>query len=236
MNAAGLKKGLTTLALALSCAASFLAASAQVASAQRVGRSAGRGQSVRRDDYQTRRGDDQSPDRGDRVDPRAMAQAEQYTGDHFVYFTETPRGAHVAAVRRPPDEMLRAIDDGLTELFAVARRHGYRSHLNYTDYTIFVARADRTRDSTGAYSPDIAVGAAQYAGSVYDKGGYVYAAGIVSSFDPCAFAIAEHTSDWQRVSNVVRYEGEHLVLYHNDRRLFLQTYDHSHGGSHPILQ
>ena len=46
----------------------------------------------------------------------------------------------------------------------------------------------------------------------------------------------EHTSDFERVSNVVRYEGEHLVLYHNDRARFAATADHSHGGSHPILQ
>jgi hypothetical protein len=208
MKTRGLKKGLATFAVALACVASLVGASTRIASAQR----------------------------GGGIDRRAEAQAESYTGDRFGYVTETPRGAHVAAVRRPPAEMLRAIDDGLTELFAVARRNGYRSHLNYPDYTVFIARADRTKDSTGAYSPDIAVGAAQYAGSVYDKGGYVYAAGIVSSFDPCAFAIAEHDRDWQRVSNVVRYEGEHLVLYHNDRQRFLATRDHSHGGSHPILQ
>jgi hypothetical protein len=236
MRHRGLKNALTKLALSLASVLSLAGMSARDASAQRVGRAARRGaQSGVRGDYQTRRGD-QAATRGDRIDPRATAQAEQYTGDRFVYFTETPRGAHVAAVRRPPEEMLRAIDDGLAELFAVARRHGYRSRLDYSDYTIFVARADRTRDSAGAYSPDIAVGAAQYAGSVYDKGGYVFAAGIVSSLDPCAFAIAEHAGDWQRVSNVVRYEGEHLVLYHNDRRLFQQTYDHSRGGSHPILQ
>jgi hypothetical protein len=215
MKSRGLKKGLATLAVVLACALSLLVASSRIASAQRG--------------YQPaqRRG---------AIDRRAEAQAEQYTGDHFDYVTETPRGAHVAAVRRPPAEMLRAIDDGLTDLFAVARRNGYRARLNYSDYTVFIARADRTRDSTGAYSPDIAVGAAQYAGSVYDKGGYVYAAGIVSSFEPCAFAIAEHERDWQRVANVVRYEGEHLVLYHNDRQRFQETYDHSHGGSHPILK
>lgn len=170
------------------------------------------------------------------VDRRALAQAEGYSGDRFDYFTETPRGAHVAALRRPRAEMLRAIDDGLTDLFRVARRNGYRARLNYSDYTIFVGRADRTRNRDGVYSPDIAIGAAQYRGSVYDQGGYVYAAGLVSSFEPCAFVIAEHESDWARVANVVRYEGEHLVLYHNDRRRYQETYDHSRGGSHPILQ
>ena len=91
-------------------------------------------------------------------------------------------------------------------------------------------------DSAGQYSPDIAVGAAQYVGSIYDQGGYIYAAGMVISFTPCAFVIAEHTKDFDRISNVVRYEGEHLVLYHNDRKRFQATADHSKGGGHPILQ
>ena len=132
--------------------------------------------------------------------------------------------------------MLSAIDKGLADLFAVAQKNKYQKRLNYSDYTIFIAKADRTINSDRNYSPDIAVGASQYAGSVYDQGGFVYAAGMVLAFTPCAFVIAEHTKDFGRVSDVVRYEGEHLVLYHNDRRLYSQTADHSKGGGHPILQ
>jgi hypothetical protein len=165
-----------------------------------------------------------------------VARAQSMTGDSFGFTVMTPRGARVYAVSRPRAELLRAVDDGLTELFAVARRHGYQAGLNHSDYTIFVARPDRTRNGDGAYSPDIALGAAQYAGSVYDKGGYVYAAGVVLSSNPPAFAIADHDRDFRRVSDVARYEGEHIVLYNNDRRLYNQTYDHSRGGSHPILK
>ena len=170
------------------------------------------------------------------VSRRVVAQAEQYTGDRFSYSTDTPRGAHVISRVRPRAEWLRAVDDGLSDLFAVARKHGYRARLNYGDYVIFIARADRTRDRTGAYSPDVAYVAPGYAGSIYDQGGYIYAAGMTFSFEPCALVIAEHERDFQRMANVVRYEGEHLVLYHNDRRLFQQTADHSRGGGHPILQ
>jgi hypothetical protein len=92
------------------------------------------------------------------------------------------------------------------------------------------------KDSSNAYSPDIAVPAGQYAGSGYDQGGFIYAAGMVLAFDPCAFVIADHSRDFGRVSNVVRFEGEHLVLFHNDRRLYNSTADHSRGGGHPILQ
>ena len=170
------------------------------------------------------------------VDPRLLAAAQRYSGDTFTIETRTPRGARVYAVNRPNAQTLNAIDAGLAELFTIARRHGYNARTNYADYTIFIGRADRTRDSAGAYSPDVAIGAAQYAGSVYDKGGYVFAAGMVLSMEPAAFLIAEHERDFARVSNVARYEGEHIVLYHNNRRLYSQTADHSRGGSHPILQ
>ena len=170
------------------------------------------------------------------VDSRLVARAQEITGDHFSVVTSTSNGVTVVAMTAPPREVLDAIDRGFTDLFAVARRHGYRNHLNYGEYTVFVARPDRTKDSSGQYSPDIAVAAGQYAGTGYDQGGYIYAAGMVLAFNPSAFIIAEHERDWQRVSNVVRYEGEHLVLYYNDRALYERTADHSRGGGHPILQ
>jgi hypothetical protein len=166
----------------------------------------------------------------------AIGEAQRITGDRFTIATRTPNGANIYSVRRPSAAMLSAIDQGLTNLFAVARKNGYNRRLNYGDYTVFIANADRNRNSSGQYSPDIAVGAAQYAGTDYDQGGYVYAAGMVVSFNPMTFVIAEHTKDFNRVSDVVRYEGEHLVLYHNDRRRYSQTADHSRGGGHPILQ
>lgn len=170
------------------------------------------------------------------VDRGTVARAESYTGDRFNYFTETPRGARVVAVRSPRAEALHAIDAGLAELFTVARRNNYRARVNYSDYIVFIARADRTRDSTGAYSPDMSFDAGYYTGSVYDRGGSIYAAGMVPSYSPAALVVAEHERDWGRMSNVVRYEGEHLVLYHNDRRRFQETADHTRGGAHPILK
>ena len=175
-----------------------------------------------------------APQRG--ADPRLMSMAQQYSGDRFQFESQTPRGVRVYSVSRPRQEALRAIDSGLSELFAIAARRGYRQGLNYSDYTVFIGRADRQRDSAGAYSPDIAVGAAQYGGSVYDKGGYVFAAGMVLSMAPGAFLVAEHERDFGRIANVARYEGEHIILYHNDRQLYQRTYDHSRGGGHPILQ
>jgi len=166
---------------------------------------------------------------------RVRTEAERVTGDTFNISVRTPQGANVYAMHRPSPLVLKAIDQGLTDLFAVARKNGYSRMLNYSDYSIYIGNADRTTDYQGQYSPDIQIPVAQYAGTVFDKGGYMYAAGMVISLDPCAFVIAEHTKDLQRISNVVRYEGEHLVLYHNDRPRFEATKDHSHGGAHPIL-
>ena len=166
----------------------------------------------------------------------ALGQAQRITGDRFAFRVSTPNGASIYAVKRPSPAMLAAIDRGLSDLFTVARKNGYGRRLAFAEYTIYIANADRNRNAAGQYSPDIAVGAAQYAGTDYDQGGYVYAAGMVVAFNPMSFVIAEHTRDFNRVSDVVRYEGEHLVLYHNDRRRYSQTADHSGGGGHPILQ
>lgn len=171
--------------------------------------------------------------RGDRA---IISQAERVSGDRFGYFSESPKGARIYSVTRPNSQMLNAIDTGLSDLFAVARKNRYTRSLNYSDYTIFIGKADRTKNSEKKYSPDIAVGAAQYAGTDYDQGGFIYAAGMVIGYNPNAFLIAEHAKDFQRVSEVVRYEGEHLVLYNNDRKRYQQTADHSQGGGHPILQ
>jgi hypothetical protein len=171
-----------------------------------------------------------------RVERLLINEAKRITKDDFPVSAETPKGARIFAVNQPNIKTLNAIDQGLADLFAIARKNNYFKRLNYSDYTIFIARPDRTKDSGNQYSPDIAAPLNQYAGSIYDQGGYVYAAGMVIAFNPCAFVIAEHEKELQRVSNVVRYEGEHLVLYHNDRRRYNETADHSQGGGHPILQ
>lgn len=162
--------------------------------------------------------------------------AESVTGDRFNFSAKTPKGAKIKAVKKPSAAMLNAIDKGLTDLFTVSRKNNYTKRLRYSDYTIYIAKADRTKDRAGNYSPDFAVGAAQYAGTDFDQGGYIYAAGMVLNASSRTFVIAEHTKNYARAADVVRYEGEHIVLYHNDRARFNRTADHSKGGGHPILK
>lgn len=170
------------------------------------------------------------------ADRVVIAEAEKYSKDKFNFVVNSPKGARVYGVKKPSSQMLTAIDQGLTDLFAVARKNRYSKRLNYSDYVIFIASPDRLKNYDGNYSPDIAIGAAQYAGSIYDKGGYIYVAGMVLGYNPNAFLIGEHTKDFTRASEVVRFEGEHIVLFHNDRRRYNETMDHSQGGGHPILQ
>ncbi len=165
-----------------------------------------------------------------------VRRAEAATGDRFRVETRTPGGVRIFAVTEPSTATLRAIDDGFRDLAIVAQRNGYRARLQLAGYTVFIARPDRTRNRDGGYSPDIRIAAGSYADTAYDQGGFVYAAGMVLSFEPSAFIIAEHTRDFNNVAEVVRYEGEHIVLYHNDRRRYKATLDHSRAGAHPILK
>ena len=171
-----------------------------------------------------------------RVPQVVVAEAQRITKDNFNFIVKTPKGATVYSVKNPSSQMLTAIDKGLSDLFVVAKKNKYSKRLNYSDYTIFIAKPDRQKNYDGNYSPDVAVPANQYAGTIYDNGGYIYAAGMVLAYNPCAFIIGEHTKDFNRVADVVRYEGEHIVLFHNDRQRYNATADHSQGGSHPILQ
>lgn len=165
-------------------------------------------------------------------------KAEQISGDRFAFETRTRKGALVISTSSVSSDLANAVDKGLDDLFTIAKNkpYRYRKNLKHTDFVVFVGRPDRTKDAAGTYSPDIAVGAAQYAGTEYDKGGYIYASGMVISNTRSAFLIANHKEDFERVSRIVRFEGEHIVLYHNDRTRYRETMDHSRGGGHPILK
>lgn len=165
-----------------------------------------------------------------------ITEAERLSKDNFPFLVKSKKGVSVYGVTNPSQQMLDAIDKGFADLFEVAKKNKYKKKLKFAEYTVFIAKADRQKDYLGNYSPDIAVPAVQYSGTVYDKGGFIYAAGIVVAFQPMAFMIGEHTKDFDRVSNVVRYEGEHIVLFHNDKKRYQETADHSKGGAHPILQ
>jgi len=168
--------------------------------------------------------------------PTVTRYAEMQSGDRFTVASRSNKGANVYGVKMLSQRMLDAIDRGLDDLFAVARRNGYRARLSHSFYSIYIARPDRLRDHSGNYSPAFAISAGEYGGSDYDQGGFIYVAGLNFYMNPDAFLIVDFGNDLNSVSEIVRYEGEHIILYHNDRRLYNQTSDHSRGGGHPILR
>src|ERR1700755_231732 len=70
---------------------------------------------------------------------KVLAEAERVSGDKFAFSARTPEGSAVYGVNKPSATLLAAIDKGLTDLFAVARKNGYHKRLNYSDYSIFIA-------------------------------------------------------------------------------------------------
>ena len=162
--------------------------------------------------------------------------AERHSGDKFTVFAKTRKGANVYGVKPISTAMLNAIDKGLDDLFEIARKHNYRARLNHSYYTIYIARPDRLKDRDGNYSPAFTISAPQYSGSVYDAGGgSIYVAGLVFYMNPDSFLIVDYDKNLNSISEIVRYEGEHIILYHNDRALYNETGDHSRSGGHPIL-
>lgn len=164
-----------------------------------------------------------------------VRQAENLSGDTFRVFTKTQKGVTIYALRKPGKQMLKAIDKGFNDLFTIAKKNGYYSYLKPSNYIIFIVHPDRLIDSNGNYVPNFAIPVGQYAGTDYDQGGFMYAAGMVIGYNPGAFIIAETAKNFEQVSEIVRFEGEHIVLYHNDRQRYNETADHSKGGGHPIL-
>ncbi len=165
-----------------------------------------------------------------------MQKAEDLSGDKFAFNAKTKKGVTIFAYEKPSQEMLKGIDKGLDDLFKIAKKHKYKAKTKHSQYVIFIAKSDRDLDFYGNYIPNFQIPVAQYAGTDYDKGGFMYAAGMVLWAEPCAFMIAKHDKKFEQVSEVVRFEGEHLILYHNDRPKYDATADHSKGGSHPILK
>ena len=65
-------------------------------------------------------------------DQNLLNQAEQISGDVFIIQKKTSKGAIVYSTKTPSKEFLEAVDKGLTELFAVARKNDYFSKLNFS--------------------------------------------------------------------------------------------------------
>ena len=119
-----------------------------------------------------------------------------------------------------------------------AAREGFINTISTQTITVLVFPSVREFYENGNYSPSVKVFIDEndsYAGSDYDKGGYILAAERVLSFTPFVYIIAEYKQDWEQAKNANFYAYEHALLKLNDEARFQATVDHSNGGGHPIL-
>lgn len=148
----------------------------------------------------------------------------------------SPRGVQVWAQDGTTitAEDLDAIERGFEKTFIKSRCRGYKSQLHHSDYIVAILKAADT-DSDG--NPAYRLPAGPYAGTIYDKGGYILVAGqMVFVGQPYGnvIAIPDHSFNFDHMARVAEYEAEHVILAWNDPDEFERTKIHI-GNSHPII-
>ena len=164
--------------------------------------------------------------------------------------TRTPQGAHLWAQTGTSitAEDIQAIDEGLSALFARAKcyisEHTGRSlaeidphhrAMKHDEYIVAVLRSTDV-DSNG--DPAIRIPPGQYAGTEYDKGGYVLIAGqMLAIGQPHGniIIVPDHQANFQRMADAVGFEAEHIVSGHNLPTLYHENETHGQGKGHPFI-
>lgn len=135
-----------------------------------------------------------------------------------------------------PAPVMTAFEVGLANAFEKAACRGYTRAINHSDYNIAVLKSNE-KDSQGF--PAYRLPCQNYCGTVYDKGGYILAAGqMVFVGTPYGnwIAIPEHTvSQLEHAQTIAEYEAEHIILAWNDGEEFERTKTHGDGTGHPII-
>lgn len=128
-----------------------------------------------------------------------------------------------------------AIHRGMEHTFEKARCKGYTQALNLSDYIIAIVKSVPSSDGTPCYK----IPAGVYAGTVYDKGGYILVAGqMLTVGEPYGniIVIPDHKGQFtEHLELVVGYEVEHCVLAFNDAEEFERTKVHTATAGHPII-
>lgn len=129
------------------------------------------------------------------------------------------------------------IDEGLSNCFERARRQGYTLALDHRQYKVcFLDNPERAPES-GILSYRLPPG--PYAGTEWDLGGYILAAGqmIMADYEEGnLIALPEHNGqDQDSLRTIADYETEHIVLCYNDGERYEATKIHGQGKGHPII-
>ena len=168
----------------------------------------------------------------DIVTERLQAEIDKLTGR-----TTTPLGVVILSDSPRSEQFIAAVDAGFRLYQKIAEQEGYKNYPAPEHFTVLVFPAVTETDSSGNYSPSFKVFLSPtdpYNGSVYDKGGYVWAAEQVIGLDDGIFAVAEN-NNFEYCKNATYNGLEHLLLWYCDRQRFEATKDHSQTGGHPII-
>lgn len=149
-------------------------------------------------------------------------------------------GAMVLSRMALSEDVKQGIKDAFFERTEKAKMLGWTKGFNPADYTIYVFPSVRDIDLDGNYSPVFQVfllPSDSYIGSVYDHGGWIYAAEqiIMNGIAPTNKFIITANNSREYTQNAVANGLDHLLAYKNDRALYERTKDHSDGVSrHPL--
>lgn len=131
-------------------------------------------------------------------------------------------------------EARRAIERGLARTFAKSGCLGYPRTLTYGDAIVAIVKGEP--DSQG--NPAYRIPAGPYAGTIYDKGGYILVAGeVISVGDQIGniIVIPEHRTNMAHLETVTEHEWEHVEYAWHDAERFEATKFHGVGEGHPIM-
>lgn len=159
------------------------------------------------------------------------------SGDRPQGYSEiSPRGVTVRSSSPIEKDLLPIIDAQLESLFRIAEVKGYRSFDVHPSYGIRIEPRDARCDEISFMITREVPAGTQYDGTEFDndpRPGFVAvcAAGQFQQSD----GLIRVTAAGIRSSAIVRYEGEHKLLYQVDRQLYEATKIHGTGEGHPIL-
>ena len=156
----------------------------------------------------------------------------------------TPQGANLwqADGTIITGEDIAAVDEGLQRLFdkckcQISEMDGkpFSQAVTHAEYIVAILKSTDV-DSNG--DPAIRVPAAQYKGTIYDKGGYILIAGqMLAIGKPYGniMAIPDHNSNFKRLSDITEYEGEHIAAGWNAPTVARANETHGAGSGHPFI-
>lgn len=139
-------------------------------------------------------------------------------------------------VNQPTAGEIQAIESGMQECFRRARANNYHQPLSLSSYNVAIVQSIRAPESQ-IWSYKLPAG--PYAGTEWDLGGYILAAGqVISIGEPHGNIIVlpdHHGTDLEELARVAGYEVEHIVLAYCDAEKFEATKVHGQGQGHPLF-